>query len=413
MHSFLRTTLSICHLEIQGRLDVEKVMDDMIGVVEMSWIEKDLLDVRKQLAASKTLANMLATEANELKREKEFYDTELERIRSEAVSVRECLVQDFSSILSERRHINKYQRRIRELEDKVIELVQFVKNGSQNEGDVNQPFRSIDPQMSDENSFNQSYKFADSVVEAISSVDSASRLPTLQDSTSDPHDLLSGLEDSNLLLILSYMDVSAVSVVSQLSRHIFARLDILFQNESGSVKDSWLTRRNTQNSTAPLTNGHQSGDLTVEVTKNADAEGSYVGSSETTNGTKSPQTNGNGNGLDGPQSATKTPSGDARYFGKFSMLLAAADMLPTGLTVGVMNAVGVKMNVIPSSPASSSNGSSYGKNNSVSKPANTSAVAPVVVNGVAVGSGGTISAGGLTREIAESLSKKLSGKILI
>ena len=78
-----------------------------------------------------------------------------------------------------------------------------------------------------------------------------------------------------------------------------------------------------------------------------------------------------------------------------------------------MNAVGVKMNVIPSSPASSSNGSSYGKNNSVSKPANTSAVAPVVVNGVAVGSGGTISAGGLTREIAESLSKKLSGKILI
>ena len=72
-----------------------------------------------------------------------------------------------------------------------------------------------------------------------------------------------------------------------------------------------------------------------------------------------------------------------------------------------MNAVGVKMNVIPSSPASSSNGSSYGKSSSASKAVSAATLPGTVVTGVALSSGAPTSTGGLTREIAESLARKL------
>ena len=402
MKSFVRTALANCYLEIQNRLEIQSVLFDIVDVVEASHSDKELSDLQKKLVASELATENLRTEINVLSSDKVSNDLEFDRIRSEAVYVRECLVHDLASILSERRQISDYQKRIRELEDKIVDLVRLVENGAQRGNNVNVP-PLIKTELQSVNNADPTYEFADSVVQKISKSSITSSCSNELHALLKIPKKLGSLEDACLLLILSYLDISVVLNVSQVNRFLFARLDHLFQNGSLLVKETWLTSSlQLMELDDTIENNSQITDLSV-----VDVEGCEISVSSASDMKKT-------DFISAPDESAgsipaKCPGGEGRYFGKFSMLLAAADMLPTGLTAGVMSAVGVKMNAIPSSPAGS-NGSTCVKSSSAQKNGGSTATYPIVAPGIPSTLPVPSSSGGLTREIAESLSKKLSGK---
>ena len=401
MRSIVRAALANCHLEIQNKLEIQNVLYDIVDVVEASHMNKEISDLQKKLVASELSTEILRTEMNVLSSDKVFNDLEFDRIRSKAVYVRECLVHDLASILSERKQISDYLKRIRELEDRVVELVSFVEKGGQrgNAENVPPPIRT-DLQSVD--TADPIYEFADSVVQRINKSSIASKCPNGLHTQLNFPKKLGSLEDVCLLLTLSYLDISVVLNVSQVNRHLFARLDRLFQNGSLLVKESWLTvSLELMEVDDTIENNSQVTDLSV-----IDVEGCERSVTSASDINKAHSINATDESAGSV--SMKGPGGEARYFGKFSMLLAAADMLPTGLTAGVMSAVGVKMNAIPSSPASS-NGSTYVNSSSVKKIGGNPSNYPISAPGVQSILPAPSSSGGLTREIAESLSKKLSG----
>ena len=407
MSSFLGRTLSNCYVDIQSRLDIEGVVNDMLSVVEIYSLEEDLLDLRKQLSESHHLTNILKVETDSLRKEKINFDSEFDRIRSEAISVRELLVHDIASIVSESRQIKKYQARIRELEARESELIHFVKYGGGRE--INSVAQStndaVDIQPTDSYSPAQ-YEFAESLVEGINEVLNVNTTSIHHLALRKCPKLLKDLENKLLLLYISFLDVREVPIVAQINRQLYARLDQLFQNGSTITKAAWLislpesvvvatvsSNVDTKNTASVSTHDDNSSDAAaaVVVEKASPDISSPVGAT----------------------TAAKTPAGEGRYFGKFSMLLAAADnLIPNAITSGVMNAVGVGRNNVAASPSNSthisSSSSSSKANLHVSNGTNGSIQAGVYNHNSAPSS-----SGGLTREIAESLSKKLTGKLLL
>lgn len=408
MMSFIGVTLANCHLEIQSRLEIENVLNEIIGVVEISHMERELLDLQQKLAASELSTQNFEVEINDLSIDKMAYDSEFDRIRSEAVYVRECLVHDIVSILSERRQINDYQNRIRELEDRIVDLINFIESGRHKEDSGNElPSKTNNIQQADIVDLQHTYEFADSIVQNISKSNAISYQSDQLNSTRRFPQLISNLDNTCLLLTLSFLDTSVVLNVSQTNRELCARLNQLFQNGSTIVKKSWLTRSiESTASDQTVANNLPIIDLIVV----SEECGKSISSSSDT--TRSHPVSAADELTS--SSISRGPAGEGRYFGKFSMLLAAADMLPTGLTAGVMSAVGVKMNAIPSSPASISSGSSFGKSGSTQKYGSMATASPTLASAsgaLSTTSSALSSGGGLTREIAESLSKKLSGDL--
>jgi hypothetical protein len=403
MSSFLGRTLSNCYTDIQSRLDVESVINDMVSVVEIYSLEENLLQLRHQLTESHNLAKTLKVEADSLRKEKSDTDSEFDRIRSEAVSVREHLVHDIASVVSESRQIKKYQARIRELEARESELIHFVKYGGGREiNSVIQPMNdTVNGPPTDAYSPAQ-YEFADSIVEGISEVIVVNTTPTQLLAPRKCPKLLKDLENKLLLLYISFLDVSEVLIVAQINRQLFARLDQLFQNGSAIPKAAWLISLPDSIIVSAAASDINTKNLAIESGKNDDSSDALPAVVEkATHGVSAPV---------GAAASAKIPAGEGRYFGKFSMLLAAADnLLPNAITSGVMNAVGVSRNNVTASPTSSSHNSSSNGNSKTNLPTSNGASGSIQA-GVYSHSPAPSSSGGLTREIAESLSKKLTGK---
>lgn len=406
MTSFLGRTLSNCYIDIQSRLDVESVIKEMVSVVEIYSLEENLLHLRNQLTKSHDLAHNFKVEADSLRKEKSNCDSEFDRIRSEAISVREHLVHDIASVVSESRQIKKYQARIRELEARESELIHFVKYGGGREiNSVMQPKNdAVDMVQTDSYSPTQ-YEFADSIVEAISEDLNVNSTPIQLLISQKCPKLLKDLENKLLLLYISFLDVSEVLIVALTNRQLFARLDKLFQNGSAIPKAGWLISLPDSVVVAAAAS-----DVNAKNLKNDSGYNNHLSSTTPALVEKVP------NDVSTPVGAAATakmPAGEGRYFGKFSMLLAAADnLLPNAITSGVMNAVGVSRNNVTANPTSSShNSSSNGNSHSKTNLHTGNGTSGGIQAGVYSHSPAPSSSGGLTREIAESLSKKLTGKL--
>jgi hypothetical protein len=317
--SFVSDTLSQCQRVILDRLEIEKVVNDMVGVVELFWIGRDVKELQIKLAVSNTRSETLIEETQKLLEEKAIYNLELDRIRSEAASVRESLVHDVGYILSESRKNDQYQKRITELEERVLELVHFDRDNDRNimdneSNNITTPQKNGDFQYEFSNTFNENT--------LICTADSSPILPISEQKFSI---LLSSLEDSTFLLTMSYLKGVEISNVVLINRQLFIRICKLFQYESKINKDNWLL---DQSNSSIITNPPQ---FNHEIGR---------------------ETSLSVNAIDLPSSVSSTPSknGDGRLFGKFSMLLAAADtMLPPGLTAGMMNGVWNPLSHTPSS----------------------------------------------------------------
>lgn len=405
MTSFLGRTLSNCYIDIQSRLDVESVIKEMVSVVEIYSLEENLLHLRNQLTESHNLAHNLKVEADSLRKEKSDCDSEFDRIRSEAISVREHLVHDIASVVSESRQIKKYQARIRELEARESELIHFVKYGGGREiNSVIQPKNDAVNILQTDSYSPAQYEFADSIVGGISEDLNADSTPIQLLVPRRCPKLLKDLENKLLLLYISFLDVSEVLIVAQINRQLFARLDKLFQNGSSIPKAGWLISLPDSVVVAAVASDVNAKNLTNDSHNNNHL-------SSTTPALVEKVPNDVSTSVGGAATA-KIPAGEGRYFGKFSMLLAAADnLLPNAITSGVMNAVGVSRNNVSANPISSShNISSNGNGNSKINLHTSNGTSGGIQAGVYSHSPAQTSSGGLTREIAESLSKKLTGK---
>jgi hypothetical protein len=405
MSSFLGRTLSNCYIDIQSRLDVENVLKDMVSVVEIYSLEENLLHIQNQLVESHKLANTLKVEADSLRKEKSDCDSEFDRIRSEAISVREHLVHDIASVVSESRQIKKYQARIRELEARESELIHFVKYGGGREiNSVIIPKNdTINIPPTDSYSPAQ-YEFADSIVEGISDVLKVNTTPIQLVAPRKCPKLLKDLENKLLLLYVSFLDVSEVLIIAQVNRQLFARLDQLFQNGSTIPKAAWLISLPDSIVVAAAASDVIAKNLAIDSLNNDDSSDNVPAVADKASNDVSTPVGA------AAAAGAKMPTGEGRYFGKFSMLLAAADnLLPNAITSGVMNAVGVSRNNVTASPTNSSlHSSSNGNSKTHLHPSNGTSGS--IQAGVYSHSPAPSSSGGLTREIAESLSKKLTGK---
>lgn len=412
MSSFLRVTLSNCYIDIQRRLDVEKVVNDIVSVVEMHSLEENVISLRRSLQKSNDLVDVLELQTSHLLAAKETTDSEFERIRSEAIKVREVLLHNVVSILSQSRQSETCHKKYRDLEESGLDLVNLVKFGGES-ADVAPPVGAQLEQQPESIARTSSYVFSSSSTAEISDVHLEKDVSVQVTSKKCPK-LIGDLEDKLLLLCISFLDVSKVLVVSQINRRLFARLDQLFQNGSTIPNSNWLINNLDSPSISSASRGTSS-EVSEDLSR--ETEICETESSALINATGKVSTSpGIAPVADGsPSIAAKIPPGEGRYFGKFSMLLAAADnLLPNALTNSVMNAVGASR-VVPSSPAAGStttttengmkvplqvkNGTSNGTTQS-SINLNPS-ISPISVPSTP---------GGLTREVAESLCKKLTGK---
>jgi hypothetical protein len=403
MSSFLGRTLSNCYIDIQSRLDVESVVNEMVSVVEIYSLEENLFHLRNQLAESHNLANSLKVEADSLRKEKSDTDSEFDRIRSEAISVREHLVHDIASVVSESRQIKKYQARIRELEARESELIHFVKYGGGREiNSVIQPKNDTVNGPPTDSYSPAHYEFADTIVEGINEVSISNTTPIQYLAPRKCPKLLKDLENKLLLLYISFLDVSEVLIIAQINRQLFARLDQLFQNGSTIPKAAWLISLPDSVVVAAAASDVNAKNLAIDLGSNDDLSDAVPAVVEKVSHDVSTPV--------GAAASAKIPAGEGRYFGKFSMLLAAADnLLPNAITSGVMNAVGVSRNNVTASPTSSSHNNGSNGNNKTNLHTSNGASGSIQA-GVYSHSPAPSSSGGLTREIAESLSKKLTGK---
>jgi hypothetical protein len=408
MSSFLGVTLSNCYIDIQRRLDVEKVVNDIVNVVEIHSMEESLISLRRGLQKSNDLIHVLELQTSKLLTEKETADSEFERIRSEAVKVREVLLHNVVSIISQSKQSEMLCKKNRDLEESGFDPVNLVS------ADVAPP---VDAQIAHDAGTIESassYVFSASSALEIKNVHIEKNASAHVASKKCPK-LIGDLEDKLLLLCVSFLDVSEVLIVAQINRRLFARLDQLFQNGSTIPNSSWLICLQDSSSVSSASRGTSSEvlDALSHDTEPCDNESPKLSNAAekvlTSPGVVSVAD-------ETPNGTAKIPAGEGRYFGKFSMLLAAADnLLPNALTNSVMNAVGASR-VVPSSPAGSAHSNT---DNIVKTPLQTK-------NGTTNGNGTThtpinhipsispvalpSSAGGLTREIAESLCKKLTGK---
>lgn len=404
MSTSVAESLVCCYDEIMTMLDIEKVMDDMLTSVEVHSMESLLQSMEEQLELSQNLHGILKIESESLVAKSNWNIAEFERMRSEAISVRDILIIDVTNILLKNAQVEKYQKRIRELEGKETQMLPIMKNGASNltSSAVSHDDESPIQLIYAEPPATALYVFADSLKgEAVKNTDSDPDFDDALISRLCP-ELIEGLEDKLLLLYVSFLDVSDVLIVSQLNRRLFAKLDQLFQNGSSIPKASWLIN-GSRSSPKPVVDDPSSA---VNI---APAQVIEINKVEATlNDGGAVVAILPGDGAESSSSRKSSPA-EGRYFGKFSMLLAAADnLLPNALTNGVMNAVGVNR-VVPSSSAGSTNSVSNGKSVSSNKNGiERSVTFQTGVNGTAPSSSSSAT-GGLTREIAESLSKKLSG----
>lgn len=412
MSSFVAVSFAHCYNEVMMKLDVEKVLDDMVTSVEVHSMESLLLSMEEQLKLSQSLHEELKIESESLLAERNWNAAEFERIRSEAISVRDILIHDVTDILVKNTQAEKYLKRIRELEEKDSQSLRVVRHGS---SDVTNPAVShlnddetplqdiyVEPPLA------SLYEFADSCNGGVTKYTDLDPHSSNTLSSRKCPQLIKDLEDKLLLLYVSFLDVSDVLIVSQLNRLLFARLDQLFQNGSPIPKASWLINASRSNPKSVVNDSSHAGTLAsnevIDVNRVETIES--IPSSDEKN-TASPTGNGVKRSVPG-----KSSTGEGRYFGKFSMLLAAADnLLPNALTNGVMSAVGVNR-VLPSSPVGSSPSASNGK----IIPSHKNGIEKSVTfqtgfsSSTSASSSSSSATGGLTREIAESLSKKLSGE---
>ena len=413
MSSFLRVTLSNCYIDIQRRLDVEKVVNDIVSVVEMHSLEENVISLRRSLQESNDLVDVLELQTSHLLAAKETTDSEFERIRSEAIKVREVLLHNVVSIISQSRQSETCHKKNRDLEESGLDLVNLVTFGGES-ADVAPPLGAQLEQQPESIGRPSSYVFSAASAAEISDVLLEKDFSVQVTSKKCPK-LIGDLEDKLLLLCISFLDVSKVLVVSQINRRLFARLDQLFQNGSTIPNSNWLINLPDSPSISSASRGTSS-EVSEDLSR--DTEICETESSTLINATGKVSTSPEIAPVAGesPSIAAKIPPGEGRYFGKFSMLLAAADnLLPNALTNSVMNAVGASR-VVPSSPAAAGsttttteNGmkaplqAKNGTSNGTTQPSinlNPS-LSPVSVPSTP---------GGLTREVAESLCKKLTGK---
>lgn len=337
--SFIDDTLSQCQRVILDRLDIERVVTDMVGVVEIFWIGHELKELQIKLAVSNACSETLIEETQNLLEEKAVYDLELDRIRSEAASVRESLVHDVGFILSESRKNDQYQKRIKELEERVLELVHCDRNNDRNiiDNESNNMSTPLQQRLSNDREFQ--YEFSEAFTENTSEY-TANPSPILSVSIQKFSNLISSLEDSTFLLAISYLEVAEVANVSFLNRRLFIRIGKLLQYESKINKDDWLLNQNDSLISMDPQQLNVIHEISLEKASenvSPSVNGIDLSSSMPINGTPS-----------------KNIHGEGRLFGKFSMLLAAADtMLPPGLTAGMMNGVWNPLAFAPSSSSKS------------------------------------------------------------
>ena len=408
MSSFLGVTLSNCYIDIQRRLDVEKVVNDIVNVVEIHSMEESLISLRRSLQKSNDLIHVLELQTSQLLTEKETTDSEFERIRSEAVKVREVLLHNVVSIISQSKQSEMLCKKNRDLEESGFDPVNLVSADVAPTADAQIEYDAGTTESA------SSYVFSASSAVEIKNVHIEKDASAHVASKKCPK-LIGDLEDKLLLLCVSFLDVSEVLIVAQINRRLFARLDQLFQNGSAIPNASWLICLQDSSSVSSASRGTSSEVLDAfshdtEVCDNESPKlSNAAGKVLTSPGVASVAD-------ETPNGTAKIPTGEGRYFGKFSMLLAAADnLLPNALTNSVMNAVGASR-VVPSSPAGSAssntdnivktplqtkNGTTNGNGTTHTPVSNIPSISPVAVPS---------SAGGLTREIAESLCKKLTGK---
>jgi hypothetical protein len=337
--SFIDDTLSQCQRVILDRLEIEKVVTDMVGVVEIFWIGHDLKELQIKLAVSNARSETLIEETQNLLKEKAVYDLELDRIRSEAASVRESLVHDVGFILSESKKNDQYQKRIKELEERVLELVHCDRNNDRNimDNESNNTTTPLQQRLSNNGEFQ--YEFSNAFTENTLEC-AANPSPILSVSIQKFSNLIFSLEDSTFLLAISYLEMVEVSNVAFLNRRLFIRIGKLLQYESKINKDDWLLNQ----SDSLISIDPQQLNVTHEIGGGFSLEKASENTSPSVNGIDLPSSI--------PISGTpsKNIHGEGRLFGKFSMLLAAADtMLPPGLTAGMMNGVWNPLAFAPSS----------------------------------------------------------------
>lgn len=518
MKSFITKTLTNSHNTIIDRLEIEKVLNDIVGVIEIFSMEIELKDLQHELKISQNLVEELTEEMAVVLKDKISQDGDLDHIRSQAASIREILVQDVSYILTESRQIDKYQRRINELEERVLELVNTdnnhpnhnnhnnlddynkyrVENNSTNRSEIknanitattnntNITTESIltTPIQSKGNNNNPVFTYGFNV--SYEDPQLAFFIPTTPIVTAitpasivNKSKLLTDIDDINFLMVTSYLDLSEISNLARTNRQLFIRIngdklikmnviDNKLSNSIAEISNDSISINNRQNNIENNTENnlqnsiHNDNTPANTLSKTTSHSNKIAPSTPIQNGSNNINNSNNTNNTSiatelNDSRTIKTPNGDTRIYGKFSMLLAAADtILPSGLTANVLNAVGVKMNSVVLSPTSSSSSSkgsssassgssSYNSNssgsslngttstnstNSSTKKMNNIPISNSIILSSTQSNTNTntnayynspynlntnaspnqsISSGGLTREIVESLSKKLSG----
>jgi hypothetical protein len=388
--TFVELRLSGAQTDISCRIETHSILQDIVAAVEEFHLEEVKLQLVSNLNELSQRNGALQHDIETLRQEKAQSDNELWRIKAEAEGVRDALIQDVGYVLYESRSTERYRERIRELENRVLELSQrpaVAALPTASPASTHAPSSSSSPNSSNNGQLTQAASESEPprtpMPSTASSIRSPSPTPTPipANTSTDPPPSgpsadangnskqpaepaigpadgppLTRLEDALFAAVLGYLDKKETTRVALTSRRSFVRCM-----------------------------------QTANIHTKVDTKTWGVASRPTAEVVEAP-----------PAAVTPAPPSKS----KFSMLFAAADTVLPGALMNVVGAgfeaIGGSRDRSTSSTASTSSRPTVSTAPLPPTPTPAGAFSPLMGNGTP-GPGDV-----LTREMAESLAKKLS-----